>query len=120
MIELLPILSAAATGLGSVSDIWAAIVHDFSNIGSPAALAAFGQVVLIDLVFAADNAIVVGALAGSLPAEQRRKVIMIGIAVALILRILFALIVVQLLQIVRLEFLPRDFPRRRISRIGRD
>ena len=46
MIELLSIFSAAS-GLGSLSDIWAAIVHDFSNIGSPAALAAFGQVVLI-------------------------------------------------------------------------
>ncbi len=102
MIELLSIFSATATGLGSISDIWAAIVHDFSNIGSPAALAAFGQVVLIDLVFAADNAIVVGALAGGLPAAQRRKVILIGIAAALILRIIFALIVVQLLQIVGL------------------
>tara|TARA_R110002126_G_scaffold10841_16_gene49730 strand:- start:8449 stop:9174 length:726 start_codon:yes stop_codon:yes gene_type:complete len=101
MIELLSILSAAS-GLGSFSDIWGAIVHDFSNIGSPAALAAFGQVVLIDLVFAADNAIVVGALAGGLPAVQRRKVILIGIGAALVLRIIFALIVVLLLQIVGL------------------
>ncbi len=102
MIEILSLFSAAAAGLGSLSEIWAAIVQDFSNIGTPSALAAFGQVVLIDLVFAADNAIVVGALAGGLPAEQRRKVILIGIAAALILRILFALIVVQLLQIVGL------------------
>lgn len=102
MIELLSLFAATTPGLGSLADIWAAIVHDFSNIGSPAALAAFGQVILIDLVFAADNAIVVGALAGGLPAEQRRKVILIGIGAALILRILFALIVVQLLQIVGL------------------
>ena len=102
MIEIISFFSAAAAGLGSPADIWAAIVHDFSNIGSPAALAAFGQVVLIDLVFAADNAIVVGALAGGLPADQRRKVILVGIGAALLLRILFALIVVQLLQIVGL------------------
>lgn len=102
MIDLLSILSVATTGLGSPSEIWAAILHDFANITSPSAMAAFGQVILIDLVFAADNAIVVGALAGGLPAEQRRKVILIGIGAALVLRILFALIVVQLLQIVGL------------------
>ncbi len=105
MIDLLTILAAAApSGLGSPAEIWAAIVHDFSNMGSPEALAAFGQVILIDLVFAADNAIVVGALAGGLPADQRRKVIMLGIGAALVLRIIFALIVVQLLQIVGLVF----------------
>ena len=102
MIDLISIFSAAASGLGSPADIWAAILKDFAQIGTPSAMAAFGQVVLIDLVFAADNAIVVGALAGGLPADQRRKVIMIGIAAALILRIMFALIVVQLLQIVGL------------------
>lgn len=102
MIDLFSILSVAATGLGSLSEIWAAILHDFANITSPTAIAAFGQVVLIDLVFAADNAIVVGALAGGLPAGQRRKVILIGIGAALVLRIFFALIVVQLLQIVGL------------------
>lgn len=105
MIDLLFVLSAAApTGLGSLSEMWAAIVHDFSNIGSPEALAAFGQVVLIDLVFAADNAIVVGALAGGLPADQRRKVIMIGISAALVMRIIFALGVSLLLSIVGLIF----------------
>lgn len=105
MIDLLTILTAAVpSDLGSPAEIWAAIVHDFSNMGSPEALAAFGQVILIDLVFAADNAIVVGALAGGLPADQRRKVIMLGIGAALVLRIFFALIVVQLLQIVGLVF----------------
>ncbi len=102
MTELLAILSAAAPELGSLADIWAAIVHDFANIGTPAAMAAFGQVILIDLVFAADNAIVVGALAGGLPAAQRKQVILIGIGAALVLRIIFALIVTQLLQIVGL------------------
>lgn len=102
MIELIAVMAAATPGLGSLSEIWQAIVADFINIGTPSALAAFGQVILIDLVFAADNAIVVGALAGGLPAEQRRKVILIGIGAALVLRILFALIVVQLLQIIGL------------------
>ena len=62
----------------------------------------FLQVLMIDLVLAGDNAIVVGALAAGLPAEQRRKVILIGVLAALVLRIGFALIVTQLLQIVGL------------------
>ena len=73
--------------------MWDAIVRDFSNITEPAAFAAFFQVLMIDLVLAGDNAIVVGALAAGLPPEQRRKVILIGVIAALVLRILFALIV---------------------------
>ena len=46
---------------------------------------------MIDLVLAGDNAIVVGALAAGLPPDQRRKVIMIGVLAALVLRIAFAL-----------------------------
>ena len=85
-------------------ELWNHIVADFSNIGSPAALAAFGQVLMIDVLLAGDNAIVVGALAAGLPADQRRKVIMIGIIAALVLRIAFALVVTQLMQIVGLIF----------------
>ncbi len=92
----------AATSFGGPAEIWAAIVHDFSNIGSPAALSAFTQVLLIDIVLAGDNAIVVGALAAGLPADQRRKVIIIGVLAALVLRIAFALVVTQLMQIVGL------------------
>lgn len=83
-------------------DIWHHIVADFSNIGSPSALAAFGQVLMIDIMLAGDNAIVVGALAAGLPADQRRKVILIGIIAALVLRIIFALAVSVLLGIVGL------------------
>ena len=99
------ILAAAAehaTGLGGPAEIWDSIVRDFSNIGQPGALAAFVQVLMIDLVLAGDNAIVVGALAAGLPPEQRKKVIMIGVLAALVLRVGFALIVTQLLQIVGL------------------
>ena len=94
----------AATGLGSPADIWGHIVNDFSNLGDPVALAAFGQVLMIDLVLAGDNAIVVGALAAGLPADQRRKVILIGIGAALLLRIFFALIVTWLMGVVGLIF----------------
>jgi YjbE family integral membrane protein len=69
---------------------------------SASALTAFVEILFIDIVLAGDNAIVVGALAAGLPAEQRRKVILIGVLAALVLRIAFALIVTQLLQIVGL------------------
>lgn len=60
------------------------------------------QVILIDLVLAGDNAIVVGLVAAGLPAEQRAKVIVAGIVAAAVLRVVFALVTVQLLQIVGL------------------
>src|SRR4030095_15955784 len=93
---------ATTIGFGGPADVWAAIVKDFANITEPGAFAAFLQVLMIDLVLAGDNAIVVGALAAGLPAEQRRKVIVIGVFASLVLRILFALIVTQLLQIIGL------------------
>jgi len=77
---------------------------DISSLFNAAALAAFAEVIMIDLVLAGDNAIVVGALAAGLPIEQRRKVIMIGIVAALVLRIIFALLVTQLLQVIGLIF----------------
>ncbi|MEI6419866.1 MAG: YjbE family putative metal transport protein [Sphingomonadales bacterium] len=75
---------------------------DFAQYVTPEALSAFGQVVMIDVVMAGDNAIVVGALAAGLPPADRKKVILIGIIAALVLRIGFALAVTQLLQIVGL------------------
>jgi YjbE family integral membrane protein len=74
---------------------------EFSVI-PPGALAALVQILLIDIVLAGDNAIVIGALAAGLPAEQRKRVIIIGVAAALVMRIAFALVVSQLLQIVGL------------------
>jgi YjbE family integral membrane protein len=95
---------AVAGGLGSPAEIWSAIVTDFANIGSPAAFTTFMQVLLIDIVLAGDNAIVVGALAAGLPADQRRKVIAIGVMAALVLRVVFALLVSWLMGVVGLIF----------------
>lgn len=65
-------------------------------------LIALGQVIMIDLVLAGDNAIVVGMAAAGLPKEERGKVILIGIGAATVLRILFALVTNQLLLIIGL------------------
>lgn len=101
---LLTLAAAAAPSLGGPAEIWQHIIDDFSNIGTPAALSAFIQVLMIDVVLAGDNAIVVGALAAGLPPEQRRKVIAIGVLAALVMRVGFALIVTWLLGIVGLVF----------------
>lgn len=60
------------------------------------------QVILIDLVLAGDNAIVIGLAAAGLPPEQRNKAIVIGIIAATVLRIAFAAVTTQLLQIIGL------------------
>lgn len=57
------------------------------------------QVIMIDLVLAGDNAVVIGLAAAGLPAELRKKAILIGIIAATILRIGFALITTQLLSL---------------------
>jgi len=67
-------------------------------------LTALLQVVLIDLVLAGDNAIIIGLAAAGLPEAQRGKAILIGIAAATTLRILFAGLATQILQIVGLLF----------------
>lgn len=89
-----------------MSELWGHIAHDFAGLfsGSASAWLAFGQVILIDIVLAGDNAIVIGALAAGLTPDQRKKVILIGIVAALVLRIAFALVVTQLLQVIGLVF----------------
>lgn len=64
-------------------------MFDLSYFGPE--ILAFGQVILIDLVLAGDNAIVVGMAAAGLPRSRRNKVILIGIGAATVLRITFAL-----------------------------
>ena len=56
----------------------------------------------MDLVLAGDNAIVVGIAVAGLPAQQRWRVMVLGIAAATLLRIVFAVFTVQLLQIIGL------------------
>ena len=102
MTDVFVLAAAAATSLGGPAEIWGHIVHDFSNITSPAAMSAFLQVLMIDIVLAGDNAIVVGALAAGLPPAERKKVIALGVLAALVLRIVFALTVTWLLGIVGL------------------
>lgn len=65
-------------------------------------LTALATVIVIDLILAGDNAIVVGMAAAGLPADLRKKAIVIGIAAAAIMRIFFALFTTRLLNVVGL------------------
>ena len=94
----------AASTATTPATIWHHMLADYANLGSPATIAALVQVLMIDVVLAGDNAIVVGALAAGLPVVQRRRVILIGILAALVLRITFALGVSWLLQLIGLIF----------------
>ena len=69
---------------------------------SVAELSALLQVIVVDLVLAGDNAIVVGMVAAGLPREMRARVIVIGIAAATVMRVGFAVVTSQLLQIIGL------------------
>jgi YjbE family integral membrane protein len=71
----------------------------YTEIFTGPGLTALGQVIMIDLVLAGDNAVVIGLAAAGLPKDQRNKAILIGILAATVLRIGFALITTTLLGI---------------------
>jgi YjbE family integral membrane protein len=60
------------------------------------------NVIIIDVVLAGDNAIIVGLAASRVAPEMRRSVIFWGMAGAVVLRVAFAAVTVQLLAIVGL------------------
>lgn len=61
------------------------------------------QIILIDLVLAADNAIIIGMLASNFKKSLRNRIMFWGISLAVIFRIIFALLTVFLLQITGLK-----------------
>jgi YjbE family integral membrane protein len=69
---------------------------------TPDFIAALVQVIMIDLVLAGDNAVVIGLAAAGLPSERRPRVILVGIIVATVLRLAFAAVAIELLEIVGL------------------
>ena len=58
----------------------------------------FFQIVFIDIVMAADNAIIIGLIASSFAAQDRKRIILLGVFGAFLFRVIFAAITVQLLQ----------------------
>lgn len=69
---------------------------------SAAAIAALAQVVFINVVLSADNAVVIGMAALGLPPGQRLRALWIGIGLATVLRIGFAIVATSMLQVIGL------------------
>ncbi|MBI1779755.1 MAG: TerC family protein [Proteobacteria bacterium] len=69
---------------------------------TPSSLYALATVIMIDVVLAGDNAVVVGMAAAGLEPRQRRRVILVGVAAATFLRLIFAGVATQLLHIIGL------------------
>jgi YjbE family integral membrane protein len=72
-------------------------MFNFADIFTAAGLVTLGQVVIIDLTMAGDNVVIMGTLTSGLPERERRKVIMLGVGMALVFLIGFALIATTLL-----------------------
>ena len=77
----------------------------FAESFTPEQLTILGQIILIDLVLAGDNAIIIGMVASKFPLGQRKKIIFWGISGAVILRIILTLLTAYLLQITGLRLL---------------
>jgi YjbE family integral membrane protein len=79
-------------------------VLNFSAVLTAGGLVKLGQIIVGDLTMAGDNIVIMGSLASGLPARDRRKVLMLGVSVALVFLITFAFIATQLLKITGLVF----------------
>jgi YjbE family integral membrane protein len=73
-----------------------------SDIISSEAVAALLQVIMINFVLSGDNAVVIGLATAGLPSEQRKRAMFVGIFAATALRVAFAAVATQLLQVIGL------------------
>ena len=62
----------------------------FSSIFTGTGLAKLGQIIVGDLTMAGDNVVIMGSLASGLPEKDRRRVLMLGVGMALAFLITFA------------------------------
>lgn len=74
-------------------------IDGWHDLWTPAGLAMLVNVIMIDIVMSADNAILIGLATQKLNPKDRKKAIFFGIAGATIMRILLSIVALQLLQI---------------------
>lgn len=77
---------------------------NFSAVFTASGMAKLGQIIIGDLTMAGDNVVIMGSLASGLPAQDRRKVLMLGVGMALVFLVTFAVIATQLLRVTGLVF----------------
>ena len=76
----------------------------FSSIFTATGMAKLGQIIVGDLTMAGDNVVIMGSLASGLPEKDRRRVLMLGVGMALAFLVMFAVLATQLLKITGLVF----------------
>ena len=67
-----------------------------------AAISALAQVVFVNVVLSADNAVVIGMATLGVPAHQRLRALWLGIGLATVMRVGFAVVATSLLQVLGL------------------
>lgn len=72
---------------------------DFSSIIENFNLATFGQIMFANVVLSGDNAVLIGLAAAGLPAAQRSRAILFGMVFATVLRVIFSIFAVYLLEV---------------------
>ena len=72
---------------------------DFSSILENFNLATFGQIMFANVVLSGDNAVLIGLAAAGLPAAQRSRAILFGMIFATVLRVIFSIFAVYLLEV---------------------
>ena len=76
----------------------------FSSIFTATGMAKLGQIIVGDLTMAGDNVVIMGSLASGLPERDRKRVLMLGVGMALAFLVTFAVLATQLLKITGLVF----------------
>src|SRR5215217_1861541 len=77
---------------------------NFSAVFTASGMAKLGQIIVGDLTMAGDNVVIMGSLASGLPEKDRRRVLMLGVGMALVFLVTFAVIATELLKITGLVF----------------
>ncbi len=77
---------------------------DFGAVLTAGGLAKLGQIIVGDLTMAGDNVVIMGSLASGLPDKDRKKVLMLGVGMALFFLVAFAVVATQLLKVTGLVF----------------
>ena len=77
---------------------------DFAAIFTGGGMAMLVQIIVADLTMAGDNVLIMGTIASGLPAKERQKVILLGVGIALVFLIGFALVATWLLHLTGLLF----------------
>ena len=82
-----------------INGITQSLVHGWHDLFTPTGFAMLVNVIMIDIVMSADNAILIGLATQKLAAKDKKKAIIFGIAGATVLRIILSVIALQLLAV---------------------